>query len=44
VEDGMTVGPLRSLALKLANAAQKKAPPPDAAAETETEIPQPTED
>ena len=44
VEDGMIVGPLRSLALKLARAAQRKAKPPDAAVETETEILQPVED
>jgi hypothetical protein len=43
VEDGMTVGPLRSLALKLALAVQSRAKAPHAVAETETEILQPAE-
>jgi hypothetical protein len=43
VEDGMTVGPLRSLALKLALAVQSRAKVPHAVAETETEFLQPAE-
>jgi hypothetical protein len=43
IEDGATVGPLRSLALKLALAVQSKAKAPHAVAETETKTLQPAE-
>jgi hypothetical protein len=43
VEDGMPVGPLRSLALKLALAVQSRAKVPHAVVETEMEIQQPAE-